>query len=329
MKDLNLIPASYVFEKKSKYKKASLSILIILIGVVFASAYIFPTLYEYNLKNEKAVLIDEVAKTNSYVTQVKEFNTLKQAVEAREKEGTGLAQRQFSSLDIINAVEKVSLEKVFVQKMDISGESESDVKVSLNCVAENEETIASFIKNIKDDAYFKKIGLSTISKGQDNNGKTFDLVLEGVNKDSLTKYYGWDNKFSIGYIPDWVISEEKDSKVLLSASNSLTNASPASLEILRESTQLQVKAFADERQSKLKRTLKNYKLVYSSQTKNSKLDAVKTVYSYEDNNIQYTCSELSVIKESKCYIITYKSDSVSFTNTEQIINRIIKSFNIN
>jgi Tfp pilus assembly protein PilN len=329
LKDLNLIPASYVFEKKSKYKKASLSILIILIGVAFVSAYILPTVYEYNLKNEKAVLIDEVAKTNNYVTEVKEFNTLKQAVEAREKEGTGLAQKQFSSLDIINAIEYASPENVFVQKMDISGESDSDVKVSLNCVAENEETIASFIKNIKDDAYFKKIGLSAISKGQENNGETFDLVLEGINKDNLTKYYGWDNKFSIGYIPDWVISEEKDNKVLLSASNSLTNASPASVEVLRENTQLQVKAFADERQSKLKRTLKNYKLVYSSQTKNSKSDAIKTVYSCEDNNIQYTCSELCVIKENKCYIVTYKCDSVSFSNTEQIINRIIKSININ
>lgn len=329
MKDLNLIPASYVFEKKSKYKKASLSILIILIGVAFVSAYLFPTLYEYNLKNEKAVLLDEVAKTNNYVTQIKEFNTLKQAVEARENEGTGLAQRQFSTLDIIAAIENASPENVFVQKMDISGDSESNVKVSLNCVAENEETIASFIKNIKDDAYFKKIGMSAITKGQENNGRTFDLVLEGVNKDNLTKYYGWDNTFSIGYIPDWVISEENDSKVILSARNSLTNASPASLEVLRENTQLQVKAFADERQSGLRRTLKNYKLVYSSQTKNSKLDAIKTVYSYEDNNILYTCSELCVIKENKCYIVTYRCDSASYTNTEQIINRIIKSFNIN
>ena len=329
MKDLNLIPASYVFEKKSKYKKASLSILIVLIGVAFVSAYIFPTLYEYNLKNEKAVLIDEVAKTNNYVTEVKEFNTLKQAVEARENEGTALAQRQFSTLDIMNAIENASPEKVFVQKMDISGDSEANVKVSLSCVAENEEIIASFIKNIKDDAYFNKIGMSSITKGQENNGRTFDLVLEGVNKDNLTKYYGWDNTFSIGYIPDWVISEEKESKVILSASNSLTNASPASVEVLRENTQLQVKEFADERQSGLRRTLNNYKLIYSSQTKNSKLDAIKSVYSYEDNNIQYTCSELCVIKENKCYIVTYKCDSVSFTNTEQIINRIIKSFNIN
>ncbi len=329
MKDLNLIPASYVFEKKSKYKKASLSILIILIGAAFVSAYIFPTLYEYSLKNEKAVLIDEVAKTNNYVTEVKEFNTLKQAVEARENEGTALAQRQFSTLDIIDAIENASPEKVFVQKMDISGDSEANVKVSLNCVAENEETIASFIKNIKEDAYFKKIGMSAISKGQKNNGRAFDLVLEGVNKDNLTKYYGWDNTFGIGYIPDWVISEEKESKVILSASNSLTNASPASVEILREDTQIQVKEFADERQSGLRRLLNNYKLVYSSQTKNSKLDAIKTVYSYEDNNIQYTCSELCVIKENKCYIVTYKCDSVSFTNTEQIINRIMKSFNIN
>lgn len=328
MKDLNLIPTSYVFTKKSKYKKASLSILIILTGVVFVSAYIYPTVYEYNLKNEKEKLSNEVARTNTYITEVKKFNTLKQAVEAREKEGTQLSKRQFSSLDIINAIENASPEKVFIQKMDVTGSSESDVKVSLKCVGVNEETIASFIKNINDDAYFKKISISNISKSEENNGKTFDLILEGINKDNLTKFYGWDGKFSIGYIPGWVVSEEKENKVLISAKSSLTDAKPASLEILQENSNLQVKAFADNRQKKLKASLKNYQLVYSSQTRNSSLDAIKTVYSYYDNDIKYTCSELCVIKENKSYIVTFTSDSISFSNTEQIVNRIIKSFNI-
>ncbi len=328
MKDLNLIPASYVFEKKNKYKKASLSILIIVLGIGFVSAYLIPTFYEYKLKNERDTLKQEVAKTNTYVAQLKEFNTLKQAVEARENEGKGLSQKQFSSLGIINAIEKASPEKVFIQKMDISGESETDVKVTISCVAENEETVASFIRNIKDDAYFNKIGLSTIAQDGENNGRTFDVVLTGIMKDE-TKYYGWDNTFGIGYIPDWVISEEKESRILLSANMSLTSANPPSLEILSENTQLQVKAFSDERQRKLKNALKSYQLVYSNATKNSKLDAIKTVYNYEENNIQYTGSELCVIKQNKCYIVTFKCDSVYFTNTEQIINRIIKSFNLN
>lgn len=329
MKDLNLIPASYVFEKRNKYKKATLSLLIIVAGVVFAAAYLVPMAYEYKLQDEKAALKELVAKTNTYVTQVKEFNTLKQAVEARENEGKSLSQKQFSSLGIINALEFASPEKLFIQKMDISGESETDVKITLNCVAENEETIASFIKNIKDDAYFTKISLSSITKSQDNNGRTFDMVLTGIVKDDMTKYYGWDNTVSIKYLPDWVISEEKDNRILFSAKNSLTEANPSTLEILSENTELKVEDFADERQSNLKNTLKNYQLVYSNLTKNSKLDAVKTVYSYEENNIKYTCSELCVVKQNKCYIVTYKSDSVGFTNTEQIINKIIKSFSIN
>ncbi|PYG85642.1 fimbrial assembly protein PilN [Ruminiclostridium sufflavum DSM 19573] len=329
MKDLNLIPASYVFEKKNRYKKASLSILVIFAGVVVVSAYAFPTIYEYGLKNEKDMLLQQVAGTSAYVAQVNEFNTLKQAVEAREKEGTALAQRQINVLKIINAIEYASPERLFIQKLDASGESEADVKVSLSCVAENEEAIASFVRNLKDDAYFKTIGLAAIAKGKENNGETFDIVLTGVNKDELTKYYGWDNTIRIGYIPNWIITEEKDNRISITASASLTAAKPASLELVLESTQLQAKAFAEARQSKLKSSLENYSLVYSNMTRNSRLDAVKTVYRAEEENIRYTYSELCTVKGGKGYIVTYKSDSASFSNTEQIIDRILKSFNIN
>jgi Tfp pilus assembly protein PilN len=329
LKDLNLIPKNYFIEKKNNTKKAYLSILILCIGFVVAAVYIVPSVNEYNLKIEKNSLEQQVIETSDYVTLDKEFNSLKQAIEAREQEGTLLSQKQLNQLAIVNAIEAASPEKLFIQKFDTSGEEESDVKVSLTGVAENEETIASFIRNLIDDAYFKEVGLASVIKEQGNNGSNFDIVITGVNKDDFTKYNGWDNGFSIGYLPDWNISQEKDNKIVFVADTAMAAVKPASLEVLLENTKLQVDTFTKERQQKLKKSLNNFKHEYSNKTKNSKVDAIKTMYYAEENNIKYQYLELCVIKDNKCYVVTYKSDSASFSNTARVINRILKSFKIN
>ncbi|MHB8064224.1 MAG: PilN domain-containing protein, partial [Ruminiclostridium sp.] len=237
--------------------------------------------------------------------------------------------KQLNLLGIVNAIEAASPEKLFIQKFDTNGEDESDVKVSLKGAAENEETIASFIRNLVDAAYFKEVSLAAVEKGQGNNARSFDIVITGVNKDNLTLYNGWDNGFSIGYLPDWSIREEKDNKVVFVANSSMTAAEPASLEVLLETTKLQLDDFTKERQKKLEKSLKNFKQEYSNNTKNSKVNATKTMYYAEENLLQYQYLELCVIKDNKCYVVTYKSDSTSFSNKERIIDRILKSFNIN
>ena len=330
LKDLNLIPKNYFVTKKEKAKKAYLSVLIFIVVAAFAAIYIAPTVYESNLRSEKISLEKKIEETNGYVVYQKDFNILKQAVEAREQEAVLLSKKQLNITGIVAAIEKASPEKLFIQKFDTAGEDESDVKVTLKGVAENEETIASFISNLKDEAYFKEYGLSTIANKNGNNGSSFSIVLTGVNKESLTKYNGFDNEFSIGYIPGWSISEEKDNKVVFTAKSSLLiSAKPASVEILSEPTKLKVDAYEKERQSKLKKDLNNFKLIYSSNIRNSKMDAVKTVYSMQQDSIEYQLSELCVVKNNKCYIVTYKSDSTDFKNTEQIVDRILKSFSIN
>lgn len=329
MKDLNLIPKNYFIDKKNKIKKAYLSILILCLGFIAVAVYLMPTIYEMNLKSEKSLLEQKVTETKKYGISLKEFNYLKQAVEAREEEGKLLSQKQLNMLEIINAIERASPDKLFIQKFDTKGDAESDVSVTLTGVAENEETIASFISNLKDDWYFKKVGIGTVLNKQGNNGATFTITLDGVNEDSLTKYNGWDNNFSIGYIPSWSISQEKDNKVVFVSSTDLAVEKPASLGVSVENTDLNVEAFSKERQSKLEKDLKNYKLVYSNKTKNSKLDAFKTMYYAQEGNLQYQFLELCVIKDNKCYVVTYKSDSTSFSNMAQIIDKVLKSFSLN
>lgn len=328
MKDLNLIPKSYFTEKKNKIKKAYLSILILCIGFIAVVSYIAPTVYEYNLRSEKNSLEQQVSETNNFVVLENELNSLKQAIETREQESKLLSQKQLNVLGIVNAIEFASPDKLFIQKFETNGEDESDVKVSLKGTAENEETIASFIRNLMDDGYFNEVILSSVLNEQSNNGSSFDITLKGIKKSDLTLYKGWKSGFGIGYQADWSISQEKDSKVVFQANKATTAAKPASLEVSFETTGLQVKDYAKQRQNELEKSLKNFKLVYSSDTKSSNADAVKAMYYADDDNIRYQYLELYVIKDNKGYVVTYKSDSTSFSNKARTIDRILKSFNI-
>ncbi|HEY5583136.1 MAG TPA: PilN domain-containing protein [Ruminiclostridium sp.] len=329
MKDLNLIPKSYFIEKTNKIRKAYLSILILCIGFIAAVTYIAPTVYEYNLKSEKKSLEQQVLQTNNFVVLENEFNSLKQAIDTREQESKLLSQKKMDVLGMVNAIEFALPDKLFIQKFDTNGENEAATKISLNGFAENEETIASFIRNLTDDGYFNEVVLSSVIKNQNNNGSSFAITLNGIRKSDLTIYEGWNSGFSIEYQANWSISQEKDNKVVFIENKAMSVAKPASLEVSVETTNLQVENFTKQRQNMFEKNLKNFKLVYSSKTKSSKVDAIKTMYYADEDNIQYQYLELCVIKNNKSYVVTYKSDSTSFSNKAGTIDRILKSFSIN
>lgn len=329
LKDINLIPKSYIIEKKNKIKKVYLSIVILCIGFFAAMAYIAPTVYEYNLKSEKASLEQQVLQTNNFVVLENEFISLKQAIEARELESKLLSQKQFNMLEIVNAIELASPEKLYIQKFDTSGEDKSDVKVTIKGVAENEESVASFIRNLMEDGYFKDVNLSSILNKQGNNGSSFDITLTGIREKDLTTYKAWESGFSIGYQADWSISKENSSNVVFVANKAVTAAKPASLEITIETTNLQLEQFVKEQQNKLQKGLDNFKLIYSNKIKSSKVDAYKQMYYAQEDGIRYQYLELCTIKNNKSYVVTYKCDSTSFSNKARTIDRILKSFKIN
>jgi hypothetical protein len=328
LKDLNLIPKTYIVEKKNKIKKAYLSILILCIGLIALAVYLAPTIYEMRLKSDKSLLEQQVLQTNSYVALDKDFNTLKQAVESREQEGKLLDRKKLDMLGIVTAIEDASPEKLFILKLDTTGEDESNVKIALNGVADNQEIIASFIRNLVDDNYFKKVGLATVQKSKEVNGMGFVITLEGINKYKLIQYNS-EKGFSIGYISGWKISQEKEDNVVIVENENYQTVNPASLEVLVETTDSQLDAFSKERQGQLENKLKNYKLEYSKKTRNSKTDAIKTMYYCQENGVKYQCLELCVIKDGKSYTVTYKSSSSSFENRARIIDLVLNSFSIN
>ncbi|HEX2926797.1 MAG TPA: PilN domain-containing protein [Ruminiclostridium sp.] len=326
MKDLNLIPKSLIIDKKNKVKKTYLSILIICIGFGAALSYIVPTIYEYNLIAGKQRLEKQVTDTSNFVDMEKEFGSLKKAIESRETEGKRLSQRQLDVLGIVNEIENASPEKLFIQKFDSNGDNGLNAKIGLVGIANDEDTLASFLRNLMDDDYFKEVVLTSLTKKQDSSGISFEITLSGINKSELITYNSWSNGFRIGYQPDWSKRTDKDNDVLFTANRRVTSADADSLEIAVTSTELTPKEFADERIKTLKEKLKGFKEVYSNKTKSSGEEAYKLIYFAEEKGTRYQYMELCTVNKSKGYIVTYKSDPTSFENKARTVDRILKSF---
>lgn len=328
MKDLNLIPKGFILEKKNKVKKAYLSVMILCIGFIAALAYIAPTVYEYNLTSEKKSLEQRVNQTNNYVEIENEFNSLKNAVEMREKEGRLLALKELDALSIVNAIEAAVPEKLFIQNAQISGESGADLKILLKGVADNDEIIASYIRNLMEDGYFEKVTLTSVLNNKINGSSNFDIAIWGIGKSDLISYKDWENGVNILYPQDWVVKDKTQTKLQLAAQKSLSSAKPASLEVQVSKTNMNIKAFADNRNKELKQKLIKYELKYSNPFKSSHTDAYKTMYFSEEDNEKYQYLELCTIKNNKAFIVTYRSDAASFSNKARTVDRILKSFRI-
>ncbi len=326
MKDLNLIPKSLIVYKKNKIKKTYLSILIICVGLIAVVAYTAPVIYEMNLRNDKQDLEKKVSSTTSFVETVNEFNSLKKAVEVREAEGKQLSLNRIDVLGIVNAIENACPEKLFIQNYVSTGNNELDTKVVLKGVSTDENTLASFLRNLMDDDYFNNVVLSNISNKQGNNGTNFEVTLSGIKKSDLIIYNNWNNGFRICYEPDWSKKVDKDDSVLFTANKRLTSTDADSLEITTTSTELTSKEFTDKRINKLKNELEGFKKIYTTKTKSSGEEAYKLMYLGDEKGTRYKYLELCIVKNNKSYIVKYKSDPNSFEVKERKIDRILKSF---
>ena len=326
MKDLNLIPKSLFVYKKNKIKKTYLSILIVCIGVIAVTAYTAPAIYEINLNNDKQELEKKVNSTTSYVETVNEFNSLKKAVEARVAEGTKLSLYRMDVTGIVNAIEIACPEKLFIQNFISTGNNDSDTKVVLKGVSSDENTLASFFRNLMEDDYFNNVVLSNISNKQGNNGTTFEITLSGIKKSDLTIYNNWNKGFRISYEPDWSKKVDKDDSVLFTANKRLTSKDADSLEITVTSTELTSKEFVDKRINKLKNELEGFVKVYTTKTRNSHEEAYRLMYLGDEKGTRYKYLELCTVKNNKGYIVKYKSDPDSFEDKARKDDRILKSF---
>lgn len=328
MKDLNLIPSSFTIDRRNRIKKTYLSILIICIGFVSVLSYVVPTFYEYRLKDEKSILERQVSETSNFVKMEKEFDSLKAAVEARESEGQLLSKKKLDVLGIVKAIETACPEKLFIQKFDSSGNNDSDVKIALKGVADNEEIIASFLRNLMDDDYFSEVKVSSVANKQGNNASSFEISLQGIKKSNLTIYKGWNSGFKIGYPTGWIKSNEDDNHVLFTSGTRSAQTDPDTLEVLVTSTDMDSHAFAQDRTESLKKNLSGFEEGYMNKIGSSGSEAYKTMYYAAEKGVRYQYMELNTVMDGRAFTVIFKSDPISFTNKARTVDRILKSFTV-
>jgi Tfp pilus assembly protein PilN len=323
LKDLNLIPKSYLQVKKEKIKKAYLSFVILIIGFLFAIGYIIPTVYEFNLKKVNNTLQGQVFQSSGYVATENKLNSLKQAVEVREQEGKNLSLIQNDYLKIQNIIEKATPDRLFIKSM--TSVCNNNIAINITGTAENENIVASFVRNMQDEGYFKNIKITSILNNKESI--TFNIIIEGLSQNAFLSYKNWNDNYSISYPQNWVISKEKDSDTVITApaSGSLT---PASIEILFSQNSNSLDASYNNRLTELRSKLTNFEKLSSSKTRISDVEAYKYIYCSQVGNETVKYSEICVAKNGMLFTVTYKDNYLEFESKERTIDRVLKSFNI-
>ena len=326
MKDLNLIPKSYLLIRKNKIKKAYLSFLILVIGFILAVAYITPTIYQMNLKRDMQLLQDQVNQSSSYVAIENKFNSLVQAVGIREQEGKNLSIIHSDFSAILSNIENAAPDKLFIETMTTSNENNNPT-INLKGSADNEYTVASFVRNIIDDGYFKDIQIKSITIDSTSKEAVFDIAIIGLSKNNLQLYKNWNSKYSISYPVNWVVSKDTDSLAIITAP-STSYSSPASIEILANPTNDSLEVSFNKRVDTLSNKLKDFKKLTSNKTRICNADAYKFTYSSMDNNQMIEYSEICLIKNNTMFTVTYKDNYLDFTSKARTVDKILKSFKI-
>lgn len=326
MKDLNLIPKSYIADKKNKVKKTYFSIIILIAGFVFALGYIVPTIYQMSLAKNRDTLQAQVNETTNFVNIQNKFASLKAAVQQREDTGKQLAAYNNDVLAVINVLERACPEFVAFTTMTTTAENNT-VKISLKGYANTEFTIASFIRNLSNEDYFNTIDLTSVVKNQSQNGFVFNIDVTGIAESSFSVYNNIKNNFSIKYPKEWDVAKEEDNNILFVSKNITVNSSPGSIEVVISKENSSLDDCVKSRINKLKES-KVFEDIYSHKTKLRGTDAFVNMYYITEAGVKYQVKEICVVKANKLFIVTCKENSLEFSNYSKTIDRILNSLYI-
>lgn len=165
MKDLNLIPRSYILEKRKRIKRFYNILAISGIVIVIACMVIFPLGMRYKLILQKNALDRQVKETNNYVAIEKQMNTVQELYKLREDEGNKLEESGIDVKSVFEGIEKALPEKLFITSFGV-GNNAGASQVTLSGIASSEDDIATFVKYMREDGHFKNVLVSGLNKMQ-------------------------------------------------------------------------------------------------------------------------------------------------------------------
>ncbi len=326
LKDLNLIPKSYIEDKKNKVKKTYYSIIILIVGFVFVAGYIIPTIFQMSLSKERDAIQLQVNETSDFVSIENKFLSLKNAVKHREETSEKLASLNNNVFEIINVLERASPEYLTITNMATSSEN-ANLKIKLKGAANNEYTVASYIRNLKNEDFFESIELIDLTKNQSGNGYIFNINISGLVDSQLLTYSNFGHSFSISYPKDWEIKAEEENNIIILPRNDAISGSPASIQISISDVSSTIDVSVKDRINNLKES-KIYENIFSHKTKLRGNDAYINMYYHTNDGIEYRLKEICVIKGNKLFTVSYLENSLEFSNNSRKIDKVLNSLYI-
>lgn len=163
LKDLNLVPKSYILQRRKKVKRIYTFVIVSLMTGFLAISITIPALMKYSLNQKLAVLELKVKQSLRYREINAQFNTVLDIFKSREEEGKRLSDTGIQPLLVIRELEKCVPESLYIKSFSYYNDVSKNFTVSLNGISESEENVAKFVKNINKNDMFTKVRINSIN----------------------------------------------------------------------------------------------------------------------------------------------------------------------
>lgn len=170
MKDINLVPKSYLLAGQRKIKRVRKIITVITGSIIIALCVIIPLSYKYSLQKQLDTINMSIEETSGYKTAEQKLQEIKQRCSERENTANGLAGSGISTIALLGRIEKVIPWRLFITKLNAGSDNGGKVRVTLTGISATEDDIASFAFYLREDNYFSDIVISSVRKTTAYNG---------------------------------------------------------------------------------------------------------------------------------------------------------------
>ncbi|MEW6616183.1 MAG: PilN domain-containing protein [Thermodesulfobacteriota bacterium] len=152
---INLLPIREARKRESARQSVSIGILsVVLLALVLGYFHINASRKINTLNNEIKSTEDEINRLDKVVGDVKEYQKRKKELEDKIKVIDMLSRKKTGPVQILYELSKSTPNRLWISSLQ-----ETDLKLTLSGIALDNETIASFMKNMERSTYFSDIEL--------------------------------------------------------------------------------------------------------------------------------------------------------------------------
>jgi len=164
LKDINLVPKSYLLAGRRKIKRLGTIIGVITGSIIIAACVIIPLFYKYSLQKQLDTINNGIEETTGYKTAEQKFKEILKRYSDRESIANGLDGKGLSAVTLLEKIEKGVPEKLFITKLNVGSENENKVRITLTGISATEDDIASFVLHLREGNYFSDIVISSVKR---------------------------------------------------------------------------------------------------------------------------------------------------------------------